>query len=181
LTSTDSAEVELSLLISLFYQQPEHLGKFREVSIDDVPQACAQLLAHNHHMTVTVERFHGGAVDLKVLASKLEGERYWRKIVLTRQSDGHVVMFGIVRLNLGVLAPRVRTEVESMKTPLGRILIDNHVWRVVKLLNLYEIEPGEDLRRSMNLNRGQICFGRTALIYCDGAPAIELLEIVAGD
>jgi hypothetical protein len=26
---------------------------------------------------------------------------------------------------------------------------------------------------------GDVMYGRTALIYCDGAPAIELLEIVA--
>ena len=88
-------------------------------------------------------------------------------------------MFGIVRLDLSVLSPEVRTKIESQQIPLGRILIEHNVLRVVKLLKLFRIQPGEDLATDLNLAQKSTCFGRTALIFCDGAPAIELLEIVA--
>ncbi len=177
--SADSADVELNFLIGLFYDDTAQLGRFKEVAVDDIPKICVEQLAHNHHMTVTVERFHKCPVDLKVLESSFEGDHYSRKIVLTRQSDNQVVMFGIVRLDLSILSPVVRDEVESQTTPLGRILINNHVWRIVKPLNLYEIQPGDELAGLMKLSPGNCCYGRTALIYCDGSPAIELLEIVA--
>ena len=137
------------------------------------------MLAHNHHMTVTVERFHDCPVNVKVLESTTQGDHYSRKIILTRQSDDVVVMFGIVRLDMSVLSPEVRAEIEARETPLGRILIKHDVWRVVKLLNLFKIEAGDDLIASMKRSSDDVFFGRTALIYCDGSPAIELLEVVA--
>jgi chorismate-pyruvate lyase len=130
-------------------------------------------------MTVTVERFHDCPVNVKVLESTTQGDHYSRKIILTRQSDDVVVMFGIVRLDMSVLSPEVRAEIEAKETPLGRILIKHDVWRVVKLLNLFKIEAGDDLIASMKRSSDDVFFGRTALIYCDGSPAIELLEVVA--
>ncbi len=176
---TDSAEVELDSLIGLFYDDPQQLGRFEQVSADEVPAPAKALLAHDYHMTVTVEHYHGCPVDVKVHQTLIQGDDYSRKIILTRQSDDHVVMFGIVRLNMSLLSPGVRAEIESQQTPLGRILIKHNVLRAVKLLRLFRIQPGNDLRSAMGLNESQVCFGRTALIYCDGSPAIELLEIVA--
>ena len=179
MSSADSADVELEELIQLFYDDPNQLGRFHDATSDDVPEPANQLLAHNHHMTVTVERFHDCHVDVNILESTTDGDRYSRKIILTRQSDGVVVMFGIVRLDMSVLSPEVRTEIEAKETPLGRILIKHDVWRVVKLLNLFKIEAGDDLIASMKKTGNDVFFGRTALIYCDGSPAIELLEIVS--
>jgi chorismate-pyruvate lyase len=179
LSPADSADVELEELIQLFYDDPNQLGRFPDATSDDVPEPANQLLAHNHHMTVTVERFHDCPVDVKVLESTTQGDHYSRKIILTRQSDDVVVMFGIVRLDMSVLSPEVRAEIEAKETPLGRILIKHDVWRVVKLLNLFKIEAGDDLIASMKRSSDDVFFGRTALIYCDGSPAIELLEVVA--
>ena len=132
-------------------------------------------------MTVTLEEHHGCPVDVHVLESRIEGDHYARKITLTRQSDDSVVMFGIVRMDRTVLAEAVRDEIESQRTPLGRVLIENNVLRSVKLLNLYRIEASEDLAGSFGVDAGSVCFGRTAMIYCDEAEAIELLEIVPGE
>jgi chorismate-pyruvate lyase len=178
LNSADFADVELDLLIKLFFDNADGLGSFEEVSAEQVEEPSRTLLAHDHHMTVTLEEYHNSPVDVKVLQSRTDGDHYSRKILLTRQSDGGVVQYGIVRLNLSILAPDVRQEIENQQTPLGRILINHNVLRVVKLLSLLRIKSGPDLAAAFGFEIGQICFGRTALIYCDGAPAIELLEIV---
>ena len=136
------------------------------------------LLAHDSHMTVTVERFHNGPVNVRVLETQLSGEHYAHKILLTRQSDGVVVQFGIMRLDFSTVSPAVRREVESQQTPLGRILIQHNVLREVHLTKLWRVTPGEDLCRLFNVSRDQVTYGRTAIIHCDGEPAIELLEIV---
>ena len=174
----DPADVELDLLINLFFRQPDDLGQFEEVSSEQLPTCEQNLLAHDHHMTVTLEEHHGSLVNVHVLDSQSEGDSYSRKILLSKQSDGNVVQFGIVRLDLSVLEPEVRTAIESQQTPLGRILIEHNVLREVKLLHLYKIVAGPELAESFGYSIGQICYGRTALIYCNGSPGVELLEIV---
>lgn len=174
----DPAGVELDSLIRLFYDKPEQLGLFSTVAVDEVPAPNRELLAHDHHMTVTVERHHGCPVDVKVLDYRHDGTHYSRKILLTRQSDGRVVQFGIVRLNTAVLADQVQAEIESRTIPLGRVLIKHDVLREVRLLTLCRIQAERELAGYFGKEPGSTLYGRTALIYCDGAPAIELLEIV---
>ena len=175
----DFSAVELEPLLRLFFDTDSALGAFTETTVDQVPEPSRSLLAHDHHMTVTLEEHHDCPVNVKVLATRTDGGRYSRKILLTRQSDGVVVQYGIVRLDMTVLASEVRKEIEAKETPLGRILIAHDVLREVKMFNLFKIQCGEELAKSLGLESGQICFGRTALIYCDGNPAIELLEIVS--
>ena len=169
--------IHLEALLDLFYTTDQAPGIFAKVDRSSVPDLPAKLLAHDHHMTVTLESYHGCHVDLEVLGSRVDGDHYSRKILLKRQSDAAVVMFGIVRLNRTMLAESVRTEIEKQATPLGRILINCHVLRVVKLVDLYEIHAANDLAATLGIDDGSLVYGRTAMIYCDGEPAIELLEI----
>lgn len=175
----DSADVELDLLIKLFFNDSAELGHFKEVSADGVAEPSRSLLAHDHHMTVTLEQHHDSPVEVRVLESRLDDHHYSRKILLSRKTDGAVVQYGIVRLDRSVLSPEVQQEIEQQAAPLGRILIDHNVLRSVKLLSLLKIQCGPDLAEAFGIQVGDICFGRTALIYCDGSPAIELLEIVS--
>ena len=73
----------------------------------------------------------------------------------------------------------MRAEIESQNTPLGRILIEHNVMRQVQLISLWKVAPGEELRKLFGLADADVTYGRTALIYCNGVPAVELLEIVA--
>jgi chorismate-pyruvate lyase len=171
-------EPELATLVALFYDAPEQLGTFVETTADEMPSVPRQLLAHSHHMTVTVEAHHGSLVDVQVLATQRSGPYYARKILLARQSDGQVVQFGIVRIDFDCLDDPVRREIEEQRTPLGRILIEHNVLREVELFNLYRVEPGPDLCQLFSIVPADTTYGRTALIHCNGQPAIELLEIL---
>ena len=170
---------DLSTLVGLFYANSAELGHFEEIEPAELPPHYRRMLAHQNHMTVTVEAFHGSRVDVDVLASQLQGDRYYsRKILLRRHSDGAVVQFGIVRLDFDFVSPQVRAQVESRQTPLGRILIENNVLREVRLFKLWKVTPGAELRALFSMAPGGVTYGRTAIIDCDGAPAVELLEIV---
>lgn len=175
----ESPPVELGVLIGLFFENQSELGSFLEISSKEMTPSSQSLLDHCKHMTVTVEEFHGCPVDVKVLEDRVEGDHYLRKILLTRQSDGGVVQFGIVRLNMTMLADEIQQEIRKKETPLGRILIEREVMRDVKLAKLYRIEAGSELADCFGVETGATYYGRTAWIFCNGSPAIELLEIVS--
>jgi chorismate-pyruvate lyase len=169
---------ELDTLVGLFYPAPDELAQFEEVSRGETPPVYRALLHHEHHMTVTVENFHGCPVDVRVLEVCRTGKHYARKILLTRQRDGGVVQFGIMRLNLHYVSNAIRQDIESEQIPLGRVLIAHNVLRVIHLDQLWQVKPGEDLCRLFNIGSDDITYGRTAVIDCNGEPAVELLEIV---
>jgi chorismate-pyruvate lyase len=129
-------------------------------------------------MTVTVERYHNCPVDVDVLATQMAEHHYARKILLRRQIDRAVVQFGIMRVDFAFVSDEIRRQIESQTIPLGRILINHNVLRDVKLSQLWKVTPGPDLQRLFNLPSQVPSYGRTAVIDCNGEPAIELLEIV---
>jgi chorismate-pyruvate lyase len=169
----------LDVLVSLFYARPDDLGQFEAVTDHQTPAVYRQLLAHEHHMTVTVEAFHGCAVDVHVLEVRRDRGRYCRRILLRRQSDGCVVQFGIVRLDVELLEAPVRQRIIAQEAPLGRILIEHNVLREIELHQIFRIQCGQELAQSFGVPLGTTTYGRTALIYCNREPAVELLEIVA--
>jgi chorismate-pyruvate lyase len=151
---------------------------FEEVAAGDLPDQFKSLLAHDDHMTVTVEAWHNSLVKVHVLKERRDGDLYSRRIVLCLQRDNTPVQFGIMRINLAGLPKIVRLEIESQALPLGRIMIRHHLLREVELLNLWRVSSGPELRKQLKLERGAVCFGRTARILVDKVPAVELLEIV---
>lgn len=171
---------DLDTLISLFYEDRQQVGAFREVEAAQMAEPFRKLLAHEHHMTVTVESHHGSPVDVKVLRRDASDSHYAREILLTRQSDGRVVQYGIMRIRLDLLPLAARQEVVSEGTPLGRVLIQHNILRSVHLFSLFEITPGAVLQQWLTAGSVDTVYGRTALIYCNGEPAVELLEIVNG-
>ena len=82
---------DLPALFALF--PPDDVTSFEYVVAAEVPEPHHGLLVHEHHMTVTVEAFHGGPVNVRVLDRKLTGEFYARKILLTMQRSGKVVLY----------------------------------------------------------------------------------------
>jgi chorismate-pyruvate lyase len=169
----------LDHLVSLFYDDLAELGAFEEVLAESMPEPYRRLLAHHEHMTVSVERHHGCPVDVEVLTARQSGDYYSRKIVLHRQSDRRTVLFGIPRLNLRLVDDDVRREILSENKPLGRVLIEHNVLREVQLASLYRVTPGPALCEMFRPSAPLATYGRTAFIYCDGYPAVELLEIVS--
>jgi chorismate-pyruvate lyase len=170
---------QLEELVELFFPDLSYLGDFIEVDAASLPDHARQLLAHNRHMTATLETFHGSPVRVEVLVTAASGDFYWRKILLRRTVDERAVQFAIVRIDFRHVDAAIRREVEEQGAPLGRILIDHNVSRNVVMLAVWRIEPVSELQLKLEMPLRETIYGRTALIYCNGAPAIELLEIPA--
>lgn len=169
---------DLAALVSVFYRALRGLGDFELVEAEQAPPVYRRLLAHDDHMTVTVERHHGCPVDVQVLEKHQTDSHYARKILLTCESDNKVVLFGIMRVALELLGAQVCRDIEDENTPLGRILIRHDILRHVELSALWRVTPGDELRQLLAMQPDEETYGRTAMIHIHGHPAVELLEIV---
>ena len=175
---------ELTKLTAMF---PQPSGQPLFTAVDYIassttPEPYHGLLVHNHHMTVTMERHHGGPVDVEVLTERRLGDVYCRQITLRRQDDGEanagrVVQYGLVRFDLGYVIPAVREQILSKEIPLGRVLINHNVLRHIDLNAILRFEVGPSLAGHLECGEGQTTYGRLATIFCDNRPAVDLLEV----
>jgi hypothetical protein len=159
---------------------PAAFGRFREVSVATVPDVPRRLLDHRSHMTVAMERFHGGPVSLRVVAERpaAPGGRYAREILLVR-GDGAVVQHGIVRIDLAAVPAATAAAIRDHRAPLGRILVDAGLLCDVQGVRLLEVAAGPHLSTVLGCRPEAVAFGRVAEIRVAGAAAVELLEIAA--
>ena len=155
--------------------QPE----FQLIAPDAVPDPYHGLLVHEHHMTVTVEAYHGDRVNVRILARLHRASYYSRKILLTLEKTGKVVQFGIVRANLDFVSKAVRERIVEGKTPFGRILIEHNVLRRIEPTAFLRAKCGPAQMRWFGVKHASPLYGRLAIIHCNRQPAVELLEIVA--
>jgi chorismate-pyruvate lyase len=167
-------------LIAVFHRDTESFASLSAVNERDVPEPYAGLLAHQSHMTVAMERFHGGPVKLQVVAERsvLQGAAdvsYCREILLSK-ADGRIVQYGIVRIDLEPLPAASREAILCKEEPLGRILIASGMHRDVQAVELLKLAPGRAFGQLMAATGS--CYGRVAEIRLDGRPAVELLEVV---
>jgi chorismate-pyruvate lyase len=179
----NTSEAELftpsaSRLATLFFADLAELGRFEPCALDQLPSDCRTLLAHNDHMTVALETFHRSRVDVRALTEWRDDASYARASLLSRQTDGAVVQFGIMRIWLTDLPAAAQEEIASKRSPLGRVLIEHNVLREVELITLWRIEPGPALKQHLHLKSDTPIFGRSAQILVDERPTVQLLEIV---
>lgn len=174
-----NALVELDFLRDLFPAGPALIADAEHIPSALTPEPYKTLLVHQHHMTVTMESYHGCSVDVRVLERRLDGEDYSRKILLVKSGTDTVVQFGIVQLHLQFVSQTVRDEILAGQIPLGRVLIKHDVLRQIDLGAILKIAPGPQLQEYFNCQETDITYGRLATIFCDQKPAIDLLEISA--
>lgn len=170
---------ELNALVSLFAEPEPLIARADHIPASQTPEPHKTLLAHDHHMTLSLESYLGAPVDVRVVDRRLDGDIYSRKIILLKSGTEQVVMFGIVRLNLAYVTLAVRDEILAERTPLGRVLIEHNVLREVNLGAMLRIVAGPGLARLLPMKPGETTYGRLATIFCNLRPAIDLLEITA--
>jgi len=174
-----NAQDELKALTDLFAGEDALVALAEHVPRTGTPEPYRSLLVHNHHMTVTMEQYHGCSVDVRVIDKRLENDLYCRKITLVKQGTDRVVQFGIVRFNFHYVTQDVREEILRGDIPLGRILIDYNVLREVELAAIVKLTAGPGLARCLQMPEGSTTYGRLATIFCNHQPAVDLLEVSA--
>ena len=101
--------------------------------------------------------------------------------LLSRQTDGAVVQFGIMRIWLADLPEAAQQEITGKKVAAGARVDSPQRAREVEMITLWRIEPAAELRRHLRLKESLTIFGRTAQILVDERPTVQLLEIATVD
>ena len=180
LTTYQDGRQALSDFTSLFLGATTAERGCAPIEADAMPATARQLLVHSDHMTKRLRDHYGEDIELRVLEEHRDGNWYRRRIVLRTAPAGRVVEVGLVRINLGYTTDAVRSAIEGRDKPLGDILIDAGVLRRIEPLWYFKFAPPCPLLADF----GDDCpeaYGRLAAIYCDDAPAVELLEIIRPD
>jgi chorismate-pyruvate lyase len=168
---------DLRVLLGLF-PHAEDVVDGMVIPAEQMPPPYQDLLVHEKHMTLTMESFHHGSVDVRILERQREGSLYARRILLVLRRSGQVVLYGLVRIDLRLCSPQVQTEILLGWKPLGRILIEHNVMRRIEPTAFLRVTPGPTLVSRFALPSAVPLFGRLAFIHCNEQPAIELLEIL---
>lgn len=171
---------ELQSLIDMFPDgEPLLAAEAEHVASQTLPEPYHRMLAHNHHMTVTMESYYGCPVDVRILDRRLDGDFYNRKIVLLKHGTDQVVQFGLVRFDLGYVTKAVRDEIIAGQKPLGRVLIEHNVLRHIDLGAVLRVTAGPALAEYLRMPVGGVTYGRLATIFCNRHAAVDLLEVPA--
>ena len=165
--------------LTLLFPGGDLIADAVHVPASTVPDPYKEMLAHDHHMTIEMERYHGCSVDVTVLDQTAHDHIYARKIVLTRSDNGRPVQFGIVRFDFEYVTQAVKEEILAGQIPLGRVLIDHNVLRHIDLGAILKVKPGPDLAQLLEMPEECETYGRLATIFCNRHPAVDLLEISA--
>ena len=170
---------ELQKLSSYFPDGDQLFERVEHIPASTTPEPYKSLLVHEHHMTVTMEQFHQCGVDVQVIFEELREPLYNREILLAKVDSHEVVQFGLVRLDFTFVTPAVKAEILAKELPLGRVLIRHNVLRHIDLGAILKIIPGPALQKHMHLKNASPVYGRMATIFCNGHPAVDLLEVAA--
>ena len=152
-----------------------------EVAAEDLPFPFHFLLVHQKHMTrVLVSHYHS-PLDLHVHEQHQVGNLYSRKITLAPAETASIVEYGLVRLDMSYMPQPVRRAILQERAPLGAIMINHHVMRRIQPKWYLRLPPGSELLQWLEATTqpGPL-YGRLGTIYCDGEPAVEVLEVVTG-
>lgn len=156
------------------FDSPETEPKTEPVAATEMPEPYRTLLAHGEHMTVTVERFHGDAVDVQVLESHIYGRLYVRKILLLLRQSRRVVQFGAVEVDLDCLPAAASEEILSERKPLGRVLIEHDVLRSIEPIGFFRTTWLQSWSRTATSST----YGRLGIIWSGGKQAVRVAEIL---
>lgn len=86
----------------------------------DVEQPYRDLLCHDHDMTSTLSRFHGGEVTLRIFEEGINRGSYFREVLLTVGEKP--VEYGLIRIFLERFPEELGAVITEGKKPLGTIL-----------------------------------------------------------
>ncbi len=170
---------ELNTLTRSFPDEEQLFESVEHVPAALLPDAYQKMLAHDHHMTVTMESYYDSPVDVRVVKEHLDGDLYSRKILLLKTGTDQVVQFGIVRFDFQYVTQQVREEILKGDIPMGRVLINHNVLRHIDLGALLQFRAGKALADYLQMQPGEETYGRLATIFCNRRPAVDLLEIAA--
>lgn len=144
-----------------------------------MPEPYRALLVHEREMTLTLERFHASQIYITAFSSEQRDGKYFREVVLHRETDKVAVEFGANCVSLSLFPPDAQRLLLAEKVPLGRILKDHAIAHTIRVPLFFRVEADALICRALNLPQSVLLYGRQAVI-CDAQklPLSQVIEIL---
>ncbi|WP_414663508.1 hypothetical protein [Horticoccus sp. 23ND18S-11] len=146
---------------------------------ETMPEPYRSLLVHERDMTSTLETFHRGTLQLRVLGTQHREPIYQRVVVLELEESGRAVEFGATHLHLDALPPAARSLVLAAKRPFGAILRTCAIAYVSRPKAFFRVEPDATIANALRIATPTTLYGRcNALCAPAGNVIADIVEIL---
>ncbi len=176
------AEAEDSLLypLSEFYERAGMtLPPVREVEPAEVPEPFRSLLVHQSDMTSTLEQFHGERIHLHPWIKRVQGDAYYRAVLLLLEKSLRPVEFGAIRIHLDLFPAAARQLIVEARRPLGRILNESGLVYASRPRAFLRIASDTFIQDILKFAGHHQLFGRRNTLYDQkNRPLAEIVEIL---
>lgn len=162
----------------LYAQAGVALPAVKEISPVHLPPPYDELLVHENDMTLTLERYFGGPVAVRVLSSALKGQWYFRRVLLVQKASGRPLAMAAVRIRFTVLGVRYRAQVLREQKPLGRILRDAGVNFLSRPTGFFEVTPNSEMMGVFWMPEPRALYGRRTHVTLVDARIGDIVEII---
>jgi chorismate-pyruvate lyase len=155
------------------------LPNIERIQGEDIPEPYRSLLAHDHDMTPTLEKFHGSDIHLKILKREQRGDFYFREVVLQLDGSEIPVEFGANKVSLVLFPPKARQLILEERVPLGRVLRECEITHTTHAKAFFRVASDELISSVLSLNAPAPLYGRRATIFdAQKRPLSEIVEIL---
>jgi chorismate-pyruvate lyase len=174
-----SEETGLLYPLDMIYAQSGvPLPQVSPVAGEEVPEPYRRLLVHNRDMTPTLEAFHGERIHLRVTRWRLDGEAYWRQVVLTLDESERPVEFGAIIIYLQEFPPDARESILRGYAPLGTILADHDIEHSSRPTGFVRVISDAGMNEALGLREPAVLYGRRNVLSGHGKKLAEVVEIL---
>ena len=155
------------------------LPRIDRIEAADLPPPYRALLDHARDMTSTLEAFHKGRIELRVLNSSMNHSRYQREVLLMLEHSKMPVEHGAIQIVLDAFPPAGQKLILEGRRPLGAILEACAIDYTSRPSAFLRVESDEAIGRALNLPKGRALFGRcNTLSDGKGRVLAEIVEIL---
>jgi chorismate-pyruvate lyase len=166
-------------LDELYALANRELPEVVQIDCSEVPEPYRQLLVHSTSMTRTLDEFHGGPIDVRVLSRHTCGGFYLREVILISQRTGRPVEFAAIKIRLDLFAAQARRRILEEQMPLGTILCKFAIPHFSCPGALLRVEADVFIKRTLRLRGRHTLYGRrNTLVDPQQRWLAEVVEIV---
>jgi chorismate-pyruvate lyase len=173
---------ELNLLFPLdtFYaERGIRLPSVTRIGGYEMPDPYRKLLVGEHDMTPTLESFHGGQIELRVLDHHVGEGTYSRLVDLVVIDTGKVVEFGAIVIHLQHFPKHARELILEEHCPLGSILAQERVEHASCPQAFLRVESDTLINEALGLTGDRSLYGRrNYLLAKDDRVLADIIEIL---
>lgn len=162
------------------YQYYQHsLPEYEILKGEEVPMPYRQLLVHANDMTPTLERFHNDKIWIRPEARYLDGNFYFREVILFLEHSLKSVEYGAIVIHLELYPEAAKEAILEARIPLGTLMQQFAIPHYSQPVGYFKIIADGLISQRLHMPDNTILYGRrNALLNMNNQSLAEIVEIL---